>query len=376
VDEPAKLKMLEKPFTARKQKNYVRRFADRILENEDMGVLLLDEAFRIVEISPMACDLLRGERERLLGGSAEECFRHIAGDSPLAGRDWRKGLPFRNRTLSWGEGGNRKVTMTDGDFLYERGQVVGAYILFRDITRVVQLEEQIRRSDRLKTIGQIAAGTAHEIRNPLTTIKGFMQLLHRVLEERGMHKERDYVSIVLSELDRVNDLVNEFLLLSKPKEIKPVPLRFGSILRDMVPMLRNEAMLHDIELRYEPGEAVPLVQADRELLKQVFLNLGKNAIEAMGRGGTLTIRERTYAYGGEAEAAVEFEDTGPGIPSDLLDRIFDPFFTTKTQGTGLGLSICQRIVHESGGRIEVSTGPSGTVFSVRLPAVYAASGES
>jgi signal transduction histidine kinase len=256
--------------------------------------------------------------------------------------------------------------MLEGGALRDGTEEIGRYMLFQDVTHLMLLEEQIRRSDRLKMIGQVAAGTAHEIRNPLTAIKGFIQLLHKALSERDMNRELEYVGIVLSELERVNELVNEFLLLSKPKEVRLVPVHLGKLFREMLPMLQNEAILHNVTLSYEPLENSPYVFADKEMLKQVFLNLGKNAIEAMGNGGSLIIRERS-AFPGAEEVSVDVCDNGPGISEELLERIFDPFFTTKEQGTGLGLSICQRIVHEFGGKIGVQSGSGGTMFTVTLP---------
>jgi two-component system, sporulation sensor kinase E len=284
-------------------------------------------------------------------------------------RSLLSGIVFRNRVLNWTLDKHSYDLMLDGEVLQNDGVMNGAFVLFRDVSHMMTLEEQIRRSDRLKTIGQIAAGTAHEIRNPLTAIKGFMQLLNKTLTERNMSKEMEFISIVLSELDRINELVSEFLLLSKPKEIKQISLRIGRVLQEILPMIRNEALLYNVTVLYYPRPELPPILADKELLKQVFLNLGKNAIEAMGGGGTLIIREFSHP-GQPGKIAVEISDTGTGITADALKKVFDPFFTTKPQGTGLGLSVCQRIVHDLGGSIDVSSDEGGTLFTVWLP--YAA----
>jgi signal transduction histidine kinase len=260
---------------------------------------------------------------------------------------------------------NREM-MLDGDVLQDNGVLYGAFILFRDVSHLMKLEEQIRRSDRLKTIGQIAAGTAHEIRNPLTAIKGFMQLLNKALSERQMSKEQEFVGIVLSELERVNDLVSDFLLLSKPKEIKQMSLRIGNVLQEILPIIRNEALLYNVNVLYYPKQNSLPILADKELLKQVFLNLGKNAIEAMNEGGTLIFRECSPPDR-PGRISVEICDTGTGISPEELEKVFDPFFTTKPQGTGLGLSVCQRIIHDMGGSIDVFSDAGGTQFTVWLP---------
>ncbi|MBB6675567.1 PAS domain-containing sensor histidine kinase [Cohnella nanjingensis] len=350
-----------------RQDRYVKRFAERMLADEATGVLLVDADFRIVEVNPMVCEVFDSARADLIGLTVEGWNERMSVPLPLE-RSLLAGETFRNRKLVWGTGDRMRELMLDGDVLQDGDETIGAYVMFRDVSQLTMLEEQVRRSDRLKMIGQIAAGTAHEIRNPLTAIKGFMQLLQKSLTEQRMAREQEFVTIVLSELDRVHELVNEFLLLSKSRETKFEPVRLGRILQEMLPMLRNEAMLHDITLRYEPRNDLPLVLADKEMLKQVFLNLGKNAIEAMGKGGSLVIRERR----GDprlGQVSVDICDTGGGIPAELLDRVFDPFFTTKEQGTGLGLSICQRIVHDLGGHIDVASSSAGTVFTVSIPFV-------
>ncbi|MFC5402481.1 two-component system sensor histidine kinase NtrB [Cohnella soli] len=346
---------------------FVERFSYRFLEMENIGVLLLDADFCIVEISVMICELFGGKRESYIGMPADQWMRSVGMQAEPFGRELLYGAAFRDRALHWAGGKTNRRLMLDGETLLRDGEPIGAFVLFRDVSQVLELEEQVRRSDRLKMIGQIAAGTAHEIRNPLTAIIGFMQLLNKALSDREMDKERRYVGIVLAELDRVNGLVSEFLLLSKQKESKLVLLRVEHVLKEIMPMIRNEALLHGVTVVYRAKSGAPPVMADKELLKQVFLNLGKNAIEAMGEGGTLTIRE-CHSPHDLGKICVEFDDTGPGIPVDVLEKMFDPFFTTKAQGTGLGLSVCQRIVDDLGGGIAVATSTEGTRFTVWLPA--------
>ncbi|XID92107.1 ATP-binding protein [Paenibacillaceae bacterium WGS1546] len=367
MDEPARKRggIPDDP-DERKKDSYIGQFLARFLSMEGVGVLLLDSDFRIVEVSEMICSVFGVARGDVLNRTAEEWFDSLSLRPYPFDRGLLEGDTFRSRTLAWKRDKINHKLMIDGETFQGDGQHKGAFVLFRDISHRAALEEQVRRSDRLKTIGQIAAGTAHEIRNPLTAIKGFMQLLDRSLAERDMGKEREFVNIVLSELERVNDLVSEFLLLSKPKELKMSSMRIGTVLQEILPMIRNEALLHNVSVLYHPTQGIAPILADKELLKQVFLNLGKNAIEAMDGGGTLIIREWAEPFE-TGKIAVEFRDTGPGIPADALDKVFDPFFTTKPQGTGLGLSVCQRIVHDLGGSIEVSSDKNGTQFTVWVP---------
>ncbi len=353
---------------------YMTRFANRFLGLEGTGVLVLDADFRIVEISDMLCAMFGCAREEAVSLALDDWLERYRGDNPPPfGKDDLAVDSFRDRSWTWKSGSSRVELMIDSKMLEEEGRQIGAFVVFRDVTRLIALEEQIRQSDRLKTIGQIAAGTAHEIRNPLTAIKGFMQLLGKALTEKRMEREREYVTIVLSELERVNELVGEFLLLSKPRATKLSSLRLGKVVREILPMIHNEALLHDVTVKYYPRTDLPPIVADKELLKQVFLNLGKNAIEAMHGGGELCIRE----FGDPERAdrlAVEIRDTGTGIPADALDKVFEPFYTTKQQGTGLGLSVCQRIVHDLGGNISVESDERGTTFTVWLPCAQVLAG--
>ncbi|WP_239618190.1 two-component system sensor histidine kinase NtrB [Cohnella mopanensis] len=349
-----------------KREKYIRQFAQRFLSLEGIGVLIMDSEFRIVEISEVICSIFGCKRTDIMEQSVEKWFDSLSLHPKPFDRSLLEGGVFRNRVLNWKRDANNYKLMLDGGVLQHNEAITGAFVLFQDVSHFMSLEEQVRRSDRLKTIGQIAAGTAHEIRNPLTAMKGFMQLLEKSLSERGMSKEQDYVGIMLSEIERVNDLVSEFLLLSKPKEIKRAPIRIGHVLQEIMPMIRNEALLHKVTVLYHPKSELSAILADKEQLKQVFLNLGKNAIEAMTGGGTLIISERHYPHEPD-KIAVDISDTGPGIAPDALEKVFDPFFTTKPQGTGLGLSICQRIVHDLGGNIEVASDETGTKFTVWIP---------
>lgn len=357
-----------KSLIPQRRDRYIRLFADGLLADPGNGVLIVDADFRIAEMSELICRLYGIEREVWLDRPLEEWFDGTGWQPHPFDRRLLSGLSFRNRSFEWGEGDERRMFMVDGDVLPDdgTGAPTGAYVWFRDVSHLMGVEEQIRRSDRLKTIGQIAAGTAHEIRNPLTAMRGFMQLLGKSLADRAMKKEQDYVEIMLAELDRVNGLVSEFLLLSKPKEERFTRVKVEAVLQEIMPVIRNEALLHGVTVKYEALTRIPAVWVDKEQLKQVFLNLSKNAIEAMAGGGTLWIRERV-APDKPGKFAVVVRDTGPGIPADVLGRVFEPFFTTKPQGTGLGLSICQRIVHDMGGQLEASSDAGGAVFTVWLP---------
>lgn len=345
----------------------IQRFMGDFLQHANLGILLLDLNFCLVAVSDMACQVLGVRREEVLGKHMDDVFAGVPEEYRMVERTLLEGNTMKNRAISWTVGGERYELLVDSNLLQDpEGNPLGAYVIFKDVSNLRSLEQQVQRSDRLAMIGQIAAGTAHEIRNPLTSIKGFLQMLKKTLDEHGMVKEVGFAQLMLMEIDRINELVNEFLLLSKPRNTVLTKVDVGAVIREILPIIHNEAILYGVTVTYHAKSDLPPVIADREMLKQVFLNICKNGIEAMeGTGGTLTVTEKISMK--EQKLNVHIKDTGPGVPAFLIDKIFDPFFTTKEEGTGLGLAVCQRIVHDLGGTIRVSSKGFGTTFTVSIP---------
>lgn len=344
----------------------LQQFAGRFLWDVNLGVLLIDKDYVLVDISDMACKVLGLEKNDVLGRSLEDVFAAVPLDHQLIQRTILDGQVVRNHAVSWMNNKERFELLLDSNILRdEDGDIVGAYVIFKDVTNLRSLEQQIQRSDRLAMIGQIAAGTAHEIRNPLTSIRGFLQMFHHTFGEKGMSKEQSYTELMLSEIARINELVNEFLLLGKSKHVNYAQVDVSSVIRGILPIIQNEALLHNVDFQYVASPQPCMIVADSEMLKQVFINLCKNGIEAMGDGGKLIISEKVDEKLRVLNVIVR--DTGPGIPVFLIDKIFDPFFTTKENGTGLGLAVCQRIIHDIGGTIRVASKGYGTTFTVEIP---------
>lgn len=244
-----------------------------------------------------------------------------------------------------------------------KGILVGIYLVLKDLGNMAALEQHMLRTDKLATVGKIAAGIAHEIRNPLTTLKGFLQVFEARFsdnpETESLHAQ---TLVMLDEIDRVNHLVSELLLLSKPSEMNKRRCDLNVILQELNPVIVAQALLRNVEFHYD-NAAQAVIYADANMIKQVILNLTKNAIEAMDLGGSLRIQLRTV----ENWAIIDVCDSGPGIPYYQVDRIFDAFYTTKEKGTGLGLPICQTIIASHDGEIRVASKGFGTTFSVYLP---------
>ncbi len=219
------------------------------------------------------------------------------------------------------------------------------------------------RADRLATIGELAAGAAHEIRNPLTSIKSSLQYLESRCREEN---EKKLFGVALRETDRIDEILAALLSFSRPTELRKEPCDLVALLEESAALVAIQARAKGVDLRTSLPPAPVVVEADGSQLKQVFLNVFLNAVQAMEAGGALAVEA---LRAGSGRSLVRIKDTGPGIPEEALEKVFDPFFTTKKGGTGLGLSICYTIVKAHGGEIEVrSRVGEGTTVLVTLPA--------
>jgi len=238
-----------------------------------------------------------------------------------------------------------------------------------------QLYQQMKEKDRLATLGEMAAGLAHEIRNPLGSIKASAQYLSDTSEHPEEREEPgEFLDIIVDEVDRLNRVVSSFLDYARPAHTDPEPIYVNSAVQLTLQFLRPECDSADVSLHVTMDPDLPKIRIDIEHIRQVLINLVQNAMQAMASGGDIFVETRTqdrFRIGGGARRWVQISvrDTGPGIAPGLLANLFVPFVTTKQQGTGLGLAISQRIVSEAGGRIDVRSREGfGTTFVVLLPA--------
>lgn len=246
-----------------------------------------------------------------------------------------------------------------GNLLHdEEGKITGAIINTRDITQKKELEKTVARLDQLNLVGEMAAGFGHEIRNPMTTARGFLQLLKTKNE---CAKYTDYFELIMEELDRANSIITEFLSMAKNKKIDLFKCNLNSIIKAISPLIQADAAIYDksIDIVYED---VPDLLLDEKEIRQLILNLVLNGLEAMENRGVLTISTVT----GENEVVLSVRDQGKGIDPETLEKLGTPFFTTKEKGTGLGLAICYSIAARHNAIIDIQTGPQGTNFLVRF----------
>jgi two-component system nitrogen regulation sensor histidine kinase GlnL len=274
------------------------------------------------------------------------------------------------------DGRSVPVSLLTAPLFARDGSVEAAVAVLRDLSRIRQLENEVRRGETLAAAGRMAVGVAHEIRNPLGAIRGAVQLLARELAAQPRLTE--YTDVLLKEVDRVNRIIETLLDLGRPVQVRRVPLNLHQILERVILLAEETARPAGVSVlrRYDPS--LPPILGDEDRLLQVFHNLVRNAIDAMKRGGRLTLATRASLnplygkmdLGGGQRTMVEvaLTDEGSGIPAAERARIFDPFFTTKDRGLGLGLAICHRILEEHRGAIHVESAEGqGTTVTCFLP---------
>ena len=337
-----------------------RTYAQNVVESISNGVLSIDREGRIVSINKVAAELLDLSPAEAVGRHYSEV---IASDTCHLEPIIEQGERVLEKEMKCRTPGGREVEVciSASPLTNREGEILGAVVVLRDLRPLRTLEEQLRRSERLASLGQMVAGIAHELRNPLSSLRG----VARYFEQRygAVAEDREYAGLMIQEVDRLNRVIADLLLFAQPA----VPRREEIILKAVVDhalrLCSTEIEERNIVVEQSFDE-LPPVRADGNLLVQVLVNLFLNAVEAMPEGGRLRISVRPV--GQEVEIAVS--DTGRGIPPDERERIFDPFFSTRPGGTGLGLSIAHSIVEAHGGRIEVESTPgAGTTFRIELP---------
>ncbi|MGN7470641.1 PAS domain S-box protein [Brevibacillus sp. SAFN-007a] len=277
-------------------------------------------------------------------------------------RTWEGGKPVRlEEVVRLEHGESRIFDVSKVPLFGPDGKRHALVIVSQDITEMKQTESLLRKSEKLSVVGQMAAGVAHEIYNPLTSIRGFIQFI-----QEG-HSKQEYFQTILSELDRIQSVVNEFLVLAKPQVIHFAPRDLGPLLHQAAELLQSEALRHNVRIALETDPNMTMVNCEEKQLKQVFIHVLKNAIEAMPNGGQITIQLKRL---GDA-LSIRIVDQGQGIGEERIQKLGEPFYTTKEKGTGLGLMITYKIIQAHQGSMKIESQPDkGTTVEITLP-VYA-----
>jgi two-component system sensor histidine kinase HydH len=246
----------------------------------------------------------------------------------------------------------------------ENDVFLGNVLLFKDLTEVRALRREVVRSQRLASVGRLAAGVAHEIRNPLSSIKGFATYFKERYPDRP--EDQQTADIMIQEVDRLNRVVGQLLEFARPVSIKPKPVSLQTLLDESIKLIKDQAAEKGISIQTQNNTRMAAVRIDPDRINQVLLNLYLNAIDSMENGGQLKVEITGDRH--RRNVAIQVSDTGRGIRRENLSKIFEPYFTTKSTGTGLGLAIAHNIVEAMGGKITVeSDTETGTTFTIALP---------
>jgi two-component system sensor histidine kinase HydH len=347
--------------SARSSLSRVQAFSDNLVENMPMGLVAMDRESRIIAFNQTAEFVLRKTAGEVIGQMAKDVL-------PEACRDLLRTLEVEKQIIAK----EIDCSLTDGrtipleviaTVLEEEDGARGVVVLFRDITEIKQLKKEIAQSQRLASLGSLAAGVAHEIRNPLSSIKGFATYFKE--RYRDNPDDSQTADIMVQEVDRLNRVIGQLLDYARPMTMNRRETAIQTVIQHALRMIESQAREKGVVIQTELQADVAAVLIDADRIKQVFLNLYLNAIGAMEGGGILSVALLSMT---DRRIRIEVRDTGVGIDPKNLDRIFDPYFTTKSSGTGLGLAIVQKIIEAHRGEIQVASTPGlGTTVSVILP---------
>ncbi len=349
---------LEKERQLTSTEAYLRLF----FEHAEDAIAVFDLDDKIIEVNPAFV--------RLYGWTREECIGHSL---PLVPPKNEADAKERLKRLLEGERFHlietqdmkKDGTLFDAQIsmspIYNSyGDMIAVSVISRDISLIKENERLVIQSEKLKVAGEIAAGVAHEIRNPMTVISGFMQMMGS--DEKSPHRE--YTGLIQSEIERIDTIISDFLVLSRPQADTYKPVDVGHLLDEVIALFSFEFLNRRIHFSLETDGKHTTINGNANHIKQVFINLIKNAVEAIDQNGQLLIS----VSNDEDDLCIFIEDSGIGIPAHLLDRIFEPFYTTKSKGTGLGMMITHKIIMEHQGLISIrSKEGAGTEIAIRLP---------
>ena len=341
----------------------IKAFSDNVVENMPIGLLAMDTDRRIVSFNQTAEWVLQVKAREVLGKKADiilprplEC---LAGELETEDEVIEKEIE-----CPVADGRRIPMDVSVSRLEDDDGTSMGHIILFRDLTEIQELKREVERSQRLASLGRLAAGIAHEIRNPLSSIKGFATYFRE--RYRDVPEDQKTAEIMVQEVERLNRVIGQLLEFARPMSVRKRATSLQTVIQHSLKMIERDAQAKNINIKMNLSPEVQEVSIDPDRINQVFLNLYLNGIEAMEDGGTLSVDLYPDEDGRQIKIAVS--DTGTGINKEDLVHIFDPYFTTKQSGTGLGLAIVHKIIESHKGEVKVESEPeTGTTVTIILP---------
>ncbi len=363
---------------ARRSLERVQAFSDQVVDKMPMGLVATDEQGDVAVFNSSAAAIIQCDASEMIGrpirGVLPGDFRSL-----VSRLDIEEGLLEQDAEWRLASGESVPLSVSGALLRDDGGNFLGYVFIFRDLREVRRLQREVERSRRLASVGSLAAGVAHEIRNPLSSIKGFATYFKERYGENA--QDRETANVMIEEVERLDRVIRELLEFARPTALN---LRVGSLdelIRRSLRLVEGDAKKKRVEICTEIQPDLPPMSMDWDRLSQVFLNLYLNSLQAMPEGGVLTVRVNSRPS--QSSIFVDVSDTGQGIAQGEREQIFDPYFTTKSDGTGLGLAIVHRIVDAHGGSIRVESAPgTGTTITIvlpmshRRPAEFGGSGET
>lgn len=347
----------------------MRSYTSNIIESMTSGLVSLDADGSVVTVNASARAIL-GLGDAVVDGVSVNDVVRVAPDADRADID--RVLTGERETLETetsvvGRGGPVPVTLSASSLRDEEGERAGTVLLFQDLREIEELKQAVERERHLASLGRLAAGVAHEVRNPLSSLKGFAQFF-RTKFKPGSEEER-YSDIMIEEVERLDRVVQELLDFARPVTPERAAVSTATMIEEALALVSEDAHFKRVSIESKLAADLPDVLVDPMQIRSALLNVLLNAMEAMGDGGTLTI---ATAATGEADGVptvtISVTDTGVGMSEEEVAKLFEPFYTTKPRGTGLGLTVVSRVVEQNGGRVGVrSVQGEGTTFSLVLP---------
>ncbi|MGD8352756.1 MAG: ATP-binding protein, partial [Pseudomonadota bacterium] len=347
----------------------LKHFSDLIILSITNGLMTLDEKGRIVTFNRKAEEILAVSADDVLEKTPAQVWGESSEISRIAGNGLADGQTVTGKELTLVVAGADLILEVSTSPIVEAdGKSMGLLVLFDDLTEKKALEDRVRRADRLAAMGTLAAGLAHEIKNPLTAVRAFVQMFP---DKFAKEEFRDkFNRIVPKELDRVNILLENLLDLVRKPKLKISTLKTYDTIDHVLGSLEPEIEKRNILVSCLGREAGHMVLGDESYLERAVHNIVLNAVQAMPAGGRLTIETAAVSdKKGKKTVEITVTDTGPGIPAEQVSDIFNPFYTSKEKGTGLGLAVTNKIIEDQGGSVRVhSQRAEGTAFTLSLPA--------
>jgi two-component system sensor histidine kinase HydH len=341
----------------------IKAYSDTVVENMPIGLLALDADGKITSFNQTAEAVLQRSSREVLGKKANEVLPQQLWCliDELKGK---KGIIEKEIDCSLEDGNTVPLDASVSSLEGDNGAFLGDIILFRDLTEVQNLKREIERNQRLASLGRLAAGIAHEIRNPLSSIKGFATYFRERYKE--IPEDQKTAEIMVHEVERLNRVIGQLLEFAHPMKINQKPTSMHTLIKHSLKMVQGQAQAQNINIRTNLSPEIKDVSIDPDRISQVLLNLYLNSIEAMGHGGTLSVELSLDEDSQKIRIAIS--DTGFGINNKDLVHVFDPYFTTKQSGTGLGLAIVHKIIESHKGEVRVESKPNkGTTVTILLP---------